>query len=515
MEKNLNHVYNIQYGKVSEKNKIILLILLILLNFVIRIPSIPHEKGGDSFYIHSLANSVTTYGYADWWWNWLSIFGFYPYSYASAIPFSVSGMSQLIGLTGIDMEKTILLYSVMLGLLSIFTVYILAGIIYEDFLFKYLMALFFSVSQGIQIYSTWEISTRGPFIIFLPLFLFILLKNMNYMKAIFFLLIIGMFLAATHHYYFFLIPLTVLYFTIKVLFKIKFLNFTGKISLSNLYLMGLLAIFMLPFFLRKLIESGSRYSWIIEMFISNARYLGPIIIFLFGGLIYNILKRNKKFEEWYFLGALLLILPFSYNLTYGAFILILFLVFFISIAFRNLLIVASARPNKFLNLFIICNILFFVAFSGFYNHERTGRSKSDWYLSENPYQVAVWGMKYIPDNSVAVGEGLDASRIMAISDEHPSGPKINISQVQLNKVSPFSLDFYFEGPYIEKSGTSLEGLISWLIEMDDVDNAKGIIRGLNIKYFIDDKLFYSEIGHSIQMKRDIIYTNGRINIWLL
>ena len=46
----------------SKKIKIKLLFLLFLLNLIIRIPSIPHEKGIDSFFIHSLANSISLFG---------------------------------------------------------------------------------------------------------------------------------------------------------------------------------------------------------------------------------------------------------------------------------------------------------------------------------------------------------------------------------------------------------------------------------------------------------------------
>ena len=76
------------------------MVLLLLLNIIIRIPSIPHEKGYDSFFIHSLANSISYAGVAQWWINWMSVFGLYPYSYASAVPFTLSGISQLTGISG-------------------------------------------------------------------------------------------------------------------------------------------------------------------------------------------------------------------------------------------------------------------------------------------------------------------------------------------------------------------------------------------------------------------------------
>lgn len=164
------------------KSKFMLLSLLTILNIILRIPSIPHEKGGDSFVIHEYANSITRSGVGGWWTNWLAVFGSYPNTYASAIPFSLSGLSQLTGLNNVKMEDTLLLFSVIIGLFSIFAVYSLAGTVYNNFLFKFIMALFFSVSQGIMVFSTWELSTRGPFIILLPLFVFLLLKKIHYIK---------------------------------------------------------------------------------------------------------------------------------------------------------------------------------------------------------------------------------------------------------------------------------------------------------------------------------------------
>ncbi len=49
---------------ILQKNKVTLFALLIILNIVIRIHSISHEKGNDSFFIHSLANWITIYGQA-------------------------------------------------------------------------------------------------------------------------------------------------------------------------------------------------------------------------------------------------------------------------------------------------------------------------------------------------------------------------------------------------------------------------------------------------------------------
>ena len=112
--------------KFSNRSKYILLGLLVLLNIVLRIPSYPHQTGYDSFHTSILANIISLLGHAGWWVHPLSIFGMYPYSYASAVPFMLSGISQL---SGLEMEITVLIFDVFVGLLSIFMVYLLAGMI--------------------------------------------------------------------------------------------------------------------------------------------------------------------------------------------------------------------------------------------------------------------------------------------------------------------------------------------------------------------------------------------------
>src|SRR3990170_5455428 len=102
---------------------ILLWICLILLNVIMRIPITPHEIGYDSFLIHFIADSISTYGHAKWWIHPLSIVGLYPFSYASALPFYLSGVSQSLSL---EMEQTIWVVLLSLGILSSFTAYLMA-----------------------------------------------------------------------------------------------------------------------------------------------------------------------------------------------------------------------------------------------------------------------------------------------------------------------------------------------------------------------------------------------------
>ncbi len=147
---------------------------LIILNVIMRYPATPHEIGWDTFGIHILANSISEFGWARWWVHPLSIFGMYPYSYASSIPFLVSGISQC---TGIDMEWTAWLVCMLTGIFSILFAYVMAGAINDDDVFKFLVAFGYSISPIILTYSTWQLSTRGLFMILLPISIYSIIKD--------------------------------------------------------------------------------------------------------------------------------------------------------------------------------------------------------------------------------------------------------------------------------------------------------------------------------------------------
>jgi len=514
-------------AEVSKRSKVILFTLLIILNIVLRIPSIPHEKGGDSFFIHSLANSITTFGMAEWWINWLSIFGLYPYSYASSVPFALSGVGQLTNLTGIHMEIVILLFSIILGLFSIFVVYSLAGTICNDFLFKYLMSLFFSTSQAIMTFSTWEISARGPFLILFPLFLFILLKDVQFTKKFVLIFIISLLLAATHHYFYFvglMLGIYIIFFKFINIIQLKYQLSWNK-STSILYFITIVLLFMIPFFNKSMITAGSRYDWVIDLIVINIRYLGPSIIFSVGGLIYLLSWSHKKDEVWYILLALMVFVPFAYDQKHGVFTLALFAIFLISVGFRNLFNRPTTEYQKIHVFFIIGTLLVCALFTSYYNNERTGGSESHWYMSETAYTTAEWTNAYIPENANGFGDSLEIWRIFAQSDAHPRITTksaanlaygfVDEADIEINSVSPFSINFYYDGPYSLKKGTTVWGNVKWFFELNDINDGRAIniIERYDAKYIFNDIHSPKPIMGSIRYEKNLIYESGRIEIW--
>ena len=511
----------------TKKDKVILMGLLVVLNLIIRIPSIPHEKGFDSFFIHSLANSVSNYGAANWWLHWSSIFGSYPYSYASAVPFLLSGTSQLTGLVDLEMEHAILLFSIILGLFSIFSSYILAGLFNNNFLYKYFTSMFFSLSQGILVFTTWEPSSRGPFMVFLSFILFMLLSNRILFRTKMMIFFMGfIFLASVHHYYFFMLGFIGIYIFLNMVYRYYphiISQITGN-KLNLFFFVLFLSMLILPFFTRFMINAGSRYGWVIDALEVSIRYMGPVIIFSFSGVIYLIFKKNKKQNEWYLLLVALMLFPFIYNITYGIYIILLFAIIFAAQAMYNSTF--TLKKSTASRVMIIAFILSFVFFSSFYNHFHTGQYSHKWFMKDSTYDASEWTYNYIPENSHGFGQGTEVPRLFATSNGHPIVPRggaldvansfINQSSFDLIEVSPTSKYFYFEGFYIDNNNINIPGTLNWILE--HTISYKGVVPILDkydLSYFIMPATGYGEGVYSIRSTKNSVFDNGAISIWLI
>jgi hypothetical protein len=513
-------MFNVQPFK---KFKVISLGLLVLLNVMLRIPSLPHEKGRDSFYIHSLASSINAFGEAGWWDHWLSVFGYYPYSYSSGLPFTLSGISQLLG---IDIEKAILVYSIVFGVLTLFMAFTLAGLIYNNFIFKYAMAFFFSTSPGIMIFTTWEASSRGPFMIFLPFFFYVLLKEMPLPKKIIMSSASLVFLFSFHHFAIFAVIFALAYIVLGVISKINssynIFSLPDKHSKKANYLCLLLIFgsFIYPFLTHTMITAGSRYGWIIDLLVINLRFIGPAAFLAIGGIISLSLSEDKKFTQWYFLISFICILPFIYNLTYGVYLLLIYSIIFLSIGFKSS--VSNTTGNngnatKIVSVFIISMILVSTLFTGFYNHNRTGDYQSLWYMDERTYEFAHWVNNQINRDSrvFVVAENNYYIRILALQEGGSpilvGGPHgraygfINDSYTEyLERVPATSGYFYSEGVYRVEERDIYRSM-AWYRE---VKNIKIIKKVYSLDYVIQSKTYYSRIQGLNIDSAEIIYTNG-------
>jgi len=524
----------------SKKMKIVLFSLLIGLNIILRIPFYPHESGSDTFIMHILANSVSQFGYAKWWISPLSVVGLYPASECSAVPFIISCISQS---TGIDTERTIFLFCMIIGLLCIFSAYIMAGMIFNDDLFKFSVAFSLSISPAVLNYMVWSITARTPFIALLPLFVYSLLKCRTY-KWRFSLLTFILFalLFTTHHLAYFLIPIFIGYFIVVTTYGLK-----NKISVksvkfripkyvpSALIAAGFLIMFAIPFQTGRLImEFGSRYEAVNILFFSNLpRYVGVLGIFAVGGLVYLLFKSDKGFGEWTLLLILMFLTPFLYVQTYMKWFIPCFISLLIGVGIINIAR-AGRRDMKYALITLVIFLLLAVSFSAFYQHWRTkgGIHLFDGYMKESTYIAGKWIKEYIDGSLICNGRSL-SSHIFAVSGIPLFAGSntidqvygfFNISKVKLKKRSITSEEYWLDGPYKLRgwhSETYRKEILSGTYEEFKLNygsqyNFTHVVEYKRLRgYFTYHGVNPSKFLNYVYNEKDCVYDNGKINIWNL
>jgi hypothetical protein len=510
--------------QLSKRTKLLLLCLLVLLNVIIRIPSFPHESGVDSFIIHILANSVSENGNATWWISPLSIFGLYPYSECSAVPFLLSGINQC---TGLEMEFVIWLFSLIIGLFSVFAAYILAGLIKDDDAFKFLVAFSYSLVPGILAFTTWNMSMRGPFMVLLPLFIYLLLKSIRFkIRCSILALIIIILLGAIHHLIYFTIPIVLSFIAVSLIYnKIKITSNFVNIA----FIVGFFGMFTLPFVTGTFIEH-SRYIQLHEILNSNVRYTGFLLLFSLGGFFYLSLKTEKSFNEWLLLIFLLCFAPLMWIQTYSFWFTTLFLCLLIGVSLANATnIIKIKEKRKIVSAILIISLLLAVSFSGFYQHWRThmGRTTAgDLYMDASSHTGALW----LRDNAYKKGlvgnYDLGAKRMSAISevptlfDAADAAMFVygfaDINTTPIVKNSPFSTSFYMDNPYVIAGNFTRVGTVRNFLQRADVDSrgGKSIISRFNLSYAIENQNIDKNVFiQSLYMKKNSIYDNGKIRMW--
>ena len=380
--------------KFSKRVNYTLLAFLALLNLVFRIPMTPHGVDTvDSTYIWGLANSISTFGYAEWILHPLSFFGLYPLSYPSTVPTILSIVSQA---SGLDIEYVILLFGFVLGILGMFGAYIMALAIRKDSLFAFLTAFAFSLAPVFIEYTRWTATARNLFIALLPLLIWSLLcyhsKNQGKWKYLLLAIILLVVLGSTHRM-FLLMPLVIgAYFvTIGIQF-IKNLSLCGalphdpanpvralkkalskkhntlymkhKLTERKTFLISILLFafaFLIQFsnisFYRGIwydyqtgafFESKSPLILILNMSTNYIGHIGILILFGLVGLLFLLRKRNKDFGELFVVVTLLFLTSISALGLYVSLFILPFASVLIAIGLQESIgvIEHSVRTNK-------------------------------------------------------------------------------------------------------------------------------------------------------------------------
>jgi len=495
---------------ISKRSWILLWICLILLNVIIRIPLTPHEIGHDSFLTHFVADSISTYGYAKWWIHPLSIVGLYPFSMASAMPFYLSGISQVLPLV---MEQAIWVAMVAIGIFSSFTAYLMAGAIKDDKIFKFITALAYSTSTGILILTTWSALGRGLFLVFLPLFIYFLIKSRFYkLKYILFTVVLFIFFLATHNLFYFLIPI-ILSFVIALIIsniQIKSSNYYGGIVLLILFI-----ILFMQFSVEKVAIDTLIYNY--------ARYIGVLGIFAIGGFSYILFKNNKTFGEKFFVLILLFFVPLLSIVKYSKFFMLPFAALLISYGIANLIRTSQNRKGALFVMVIF--IILSIGIAEFYQFGRTNIEDKNQYgpfwAEESTVNAGLWAKSYTnklvyTDDVMLSRKILAYSEATMLSESNVVYPiQDNLHNFNLSKRSPFTTVFYSEGPYHVDNKSGLNQWAWYKLRNEGLDGRWGwIAKALDINYFIKNEKIVSAFSSSSKIQEnDKVFDNGDISIW--
>lgn len=507
--------------KLSRKNIVNLYLLLIVLNIILRFQPASHEIGFDSFGVHILANSISEFGYAKWILSPLSVFGLYPLSYSSAVQFVISGLSQV---TGIEIQSIIFVYTVSVGILSIFTAYVFANtLLPENDVFKFISAAIFSTSPAILTYTTWSIPTRGLMIILTPLLLYLLLSSTKSLKFSFLILILSTFLLATHHMFYFVLPsfLALIIALIPKLNKLKLRNEKLEKLTPLIFIIGFLIMFSIPFFTGKFLDV-SRYDPIYR---SYTRYVGVLIPLSLGGLVYLIFKPGKRFTELFLLLNLILLTPFIYKQTYMKWYIPIFISPLIGIGLINLVNSSFSKRTLIVSVLLLSSVVF----SGYYQflHEYDSSNYDERYIEESTYLTGRW-IKDNIESSVISNDELFAMRLLATTEtvHQPTSSTINnfiydFAEVNLSNFEYYSINseefFYSTGKGIQDIGQ-----VRWY----DFNKMNLDCQEFGINYFVENTRSRGNLvwNHQSEPSKllsktyddsDAVYDIGATKIWRL
>jgi hypothetical protein len=431
-----------------------------------------------------------------------------------------------------------------LGIFSIFGAYMIAGVIWNNDVFKFLVTFVLSTSQGALTKTTWTGNARTLFIIALPIFIYVLLRTQS-IKLRFSLLscIIFGLLCVTHHYIYFVIFILFSYFIIVVLYTLK--NYIKSVKISENFtnfamLTTLLFMFVFSYFHRTLywsdpgfsrtISAGSSsfYFWVINiMLVQYVRYIGILIIFIFSGYVYLTFKENKKFEEWVLLMCIVSIVPLLFMPTYAKWFVLPFASLLIGLALTNLAL-AKKDIKKCKTTFLIIVLLSSVIFTGYYQylHFLNDPDPFERYMEERTYIGGLWIRDNIDKNKNMIGESNIGTRVFSTSGiptltgvgaADLAYDFVDPSKFEVEKLGSYtSVETYIGDPYVLVNSRPTDWVVLHILDSDINDKsgwAYQLIPEFNLSYFAENKDISNTLSRSVQQTTDCIYDNGKIRVW--
>ncbi|HKZ48264.1 MAG TPA: hypothetical protein VJ397_05670 [Thermoplasmata archaeon] len=423
------------------------------LNLAMRYPPFPHETGVDSFFIHTLAESISSQGQAKWVLNPLSFFGLYPLSYPSVGPFLYAASSEM---SGFSIEAVILLTSFVLGAASVPLSFMMARALRRDDIFALGVAFCFSLAPRFLTFTMWTGSTRGLFMFLLPVFVWGLLSAYRTTTKTYVALTVLMLgLAATTHRLAVLLVLILVAFVLtyiivlvlrvlrlrspRLMLNPTLRKYASVLSLAVIAVIAAGILFgtdVLEEYQTSRLTSGqSTAEQLIALGGSIGRSVGLALPLALVGVAYLPFLRNKGLPEVLVLLILLAMVPTLFLRRYTGFYITPFIALFGGLGILLLVRALASRPKAA----AVALVTALVLVTGTSLYARDWELGQVSFIADDTYVMGVY-VRHLPgDATTLANDGLIGVHVAAFS----SKPYLPVGGAGTTFQSPELLAFGF------------------------------------------------------------------------
>ncbi|UCD92980.1 MAG: hypothetical protein JSV43_03455, partial [Methanobacteriota archaeon] len=382
----------------------------------------------------------------------LSYMGLYPLSYPSG---GIFLPASVIVLTDASAEVSILILSVLMGLIGVLGSYLLAREFRDDDMFAFVVAFLFCLAPKFILNTTWETPTRGGFMAFTPIFLWSLLRahrdpsRKNIAMPILFL-----FILSTFHRLALLMLIVILayisayfFFVLVKIAKLKMPTvFLRPKARKRMRLFGVIALIALAAALifgsgvldsyeeGRLLTSDQVPVELFNLGVSLTRSSGVLAPFLMVGAVVLAYQRNKTLKESFVLFVVLAIIPTLYLRRYTGFYVPVFLSLLAGMGVIGILMVARRRKKAIAAVFVAM-VVGSLALTGLLLEYESETSK---YMSMEEYDTGLYAKQHVT-GTIFTNSGLLGTRVASVS----GSPYLPIGGATVARTGPEQLAFGF------------------------------------------------------------------------
>ncbi len=519
--------------KIFMNHKFSVVLLLILFTIIIRIPLITFQVGIDSYFIYGISNIILEKGFIAYNIHPLSIYGYYPYSYAVGAPLLVSLINRLMD---INLDFSASIFSIFTGLVAFSGSFILAGKFKQHVLFKILFSIIYSTSPLVLYWTYNNIAARGLYLALLPWFVFAALnflekRSIKNLLLLFILLIISI---IVHHLFIInlllILILIISYYVLK-LEKRYLTKINKKYYVTFLFLFAFSLIFI-PFIYDPLkmfswFDNYTIYKNIVNTLILHGRSIGLLpTLFLPIGLIFIATKNRKEFNDIFLIVFILISLITLKYITYSSHFTILVFSLTSTYGIYYFLLRMNKNYTKILSILIVIIIVSNFTLQLWHPNIITNfNSRFGRFITYQDYETIKWINNNLDSNIIGY-DVFTAVRyqaflpckilnngVFALSCGYIEKPITKIRDI----LNPRSWADY---PYEVEGGEFFNNL-DWRLKNQATNSNKEFIpfiENFNIDYFLKYNIDfggYTTLANYISLTKEKVYTNGAVEIWLL